>query len=63
MKMLTAKVLDSTHLELAEPLASSPGEVVEIRLVDKDEEESWRLLGSESFLRAYDEEDAIYDDL
>ena len=65
MKLVKAKILDPTHLELTEPLRSRPGEYVEIALAEEgeNEEEVWRAAARERFLAAYAEEDAIYDDL
>ena len=64
MKNLSAKVIDPTHLELAEPISSTVGEHLEIVISAKDTEDAeWHEAARGSFLNAYDDEDAIYDEL
>ncbi len=64
MKTLSAKVIDSTHLELAEPISSTAGERLEIVIPAIDAEDAdWYQVARESFLNAYDDQDAIYDEL
>lgn len=64
MKTLTAKILDSTHLELSSPIALPTGEYIQVSIPDSQEEEAlWLEAGKRHFLEAYAEEDAIYDNL
>ncbi|MCP3994406.1 MAG: hypothetical protein GY722_04975 [bacterium] len=64
MKTLSAKVVDSTHLELAEPISSTAGERLEIVIPAMDTEDAdWHQAARDSFLDAYDDQDAIYDEL
>ena len=59
MKTLSATVIDPTHLALAEPISSRTGEHLEIVIPDKDADDAdWRQAARESFLNAYDDEDA-----
>jgi hypothetical protein len=34
MRVIAAKILDPTHLELGQPLEASPGDVIQISLLD-----------------------------
>ncbi len=64
MKTLSAKVIDPTHLELAEPISSIAGERLEIVIPAMDAEEAdWHQAARDRFLNAYDDQDAIYDEL
>lgn len=64
MKTLNAKVLDSTHLELTEPLHSAVGDWVQIVVAQEDSEGTdWRRAAEERLLAAYDDHDAIYDEI
>lgn len=64
MKTMSAKVLDPKHLELTEPLPSTVGEWVQIAIPETDTERAdWQKAVSEHFLSAYDDQDAIYDEL
>ena len=64
MKIIHAKILDATHLELSQPLAAQPGDVIVISIPDAQEEEDvWRAAAKQHFVDAYDEQDAIYDEL
>jgi hypothetical protein len=65
MRVITAKILDSTHLELSQPLELSPGEVIEISLPSKTDDEMavWRDAAKRHLLDAYADEDAVYDEL
>ncbi len=63
MKIITAKVLDPTHLELSQPIPAKEGDLIEISIpIDKDEQ-IWKLAAEQKFLSAYDPADAIYDSL
>lgn len=64
MKIVKAKILDSTHLELSQPISAQPGQFIQISIPDEGEEDSlWREAAKKHFLEAYDAEDAIYDEL
>lgn len=64
MKIITAKILDPTHLELSQPISTRPGDVIHISIPDEGEEDSlWQEEAKKHFLEAYGEEDAIYDKL
>jgi len=64
MKIIAAKVLDPTHLELSQPIPVQPGESIQISIPDDSEEERlWREAAKKHFLEAYDDTDNIYDDL
>jgi hypothetical protein len=65
MRVISAKILDSTHLELSQPLEASPGDLIQISLTsDSDDELAvWRDAAKQHLLDAYADEDAIYDEL
>ncbi len=64
MKIIKAKILDPTHLELSQPIPVQPGEYIHISIPEEgEEEEAWREAAKQHFLQAYDEQDAIYDAL
>jgi hypothetical protein len=65
MRVISAKILDATHLELSQPLDASPGDVIQISLPqDTDDEMAlWRDAAKQHLLDAYADEDAIYDKL
>jgi hypothetical protein len=65
MRVISAKILDPTHLELSQPLEASPGDVIEISLLSENEDEMavWRNAARQHLLDAYADEDAIYDEL
>ncbi len=64
MKSIQAKILDSTHLELAQPIPLAPGETITISVPDRQEgDRSWEQSVLKQFLSVYSEEDSIYDDL
>ena len=64
MKVITAKIVDSTHLELSVPIPVPPGKLIQISIADEDEDEnSWREAAKQHLLAAYDDGDAIYDEL
>ncbi len=67
MTEITAKILDSTHLELSQPLSFRQGNIISIFIpdvVEKNVEENlWIEASKNHFLAAYDEGDAIYDQL
>lgn len=63
MKLIKAKILDETHLELSQPIAAQPGDEIVISIPDEQEEDAWREAAREHFMGAYDDQDAIYDEL
>jgi hypothetical protein len=65
MRVIYARILDPTHLELSQPLEASPGEVIEISLptMPDDDMVVWREAGKRHLLDAYADEDAVYDEL
>jgi len=68
MTEITAKILDPTHLELNQPIFFTSGNIISIFIPDAAEknmveENLWIEAGNKHFLAAYDEEDAIYDNI
>lgn len=65
MRVISAKILDPTHLELSQPLDATPGEVIQITLptASDDEMAVWHEAAKQHLLDAYADEDAIYDEL
>ena len=64
MKLINAKILDPTHLELSQPISLEPGINIEISIPDKNEEsKTWQKSAKSHFLESYDEQDSIYDNL
>jgi hypothetical protein len=64
MKIIKAKILDLTHLELSQPIDAQPGDYIVISIPEKAEgDEAWREAAKKHFLEAYDDQDAIYDQL
>ncbi len=63
MKIITAKVLDPTHLELSQPIPAKEGDLIEISIPTYQDEQLWKVAAEQSFLSAYDPADAIYDSL
>ena len=64
VKIINAKILDPTHLELSQPISVQPGAYIQISISDKREEDHiWREAAKKHFLEAYDDQDAIYDEL
>jgi hypothetical protein len=63
MRVISATILDSTHLELSQPLDAAPGEVIQISLASDEEIDLWRNAAKQRLLDAYADEDAVYDEL
>jgi hypothetical protein len=65
MRVISAKILDATHLELSQPLEASPGEVIQISLPTETDDEMavWREAAKQHMLNAYADEDAVYDEI
>lgn len=64
MKLIKAKILDSTHLELSQPIDAEPGNYIVISIAEEaEEEEVWQEMSKKHLLEAYDDRDAIYDQL
>jgi hypothetical protein len=63
-QIIKAKIIDSLHLELNQPIALAPGQIIEIFIANENDETTvWRDATKNHFLNAYDEQDAIYDTL
>jgi len=63
MKIITAKVLDPTHLELSQPIPAKAGDLIEISIPEDEHDQLWKAAAEQRFLSAYDPADAIYDSL
>ena len=64
MAIITAKIIDATHLELSKPISARPGDTVRLTIVpESDEDRHWKAAAKKRFLEAYAEEDAVYDEL
>jgi hypothetical protein len=65
MRIISATILDPTHLQLSQPIALAPGQVIEIAVRDSEDAElrDWQSLGKARMLEAYADEDAVYDKL
>jgi hypothetical protein len=65
MRIISARIIDATHLELSEPLPAQVGDMIEISLRTEPEDElaDWRAAAKQHLLDAYADEDAIYDEL
>jgi len=64
MRLISAKIIDRTHLELSEPIGAEPGETIEISVPDEgDELRDMRDLAKRNALTAYADEDSVYDQL
>ncbi|MDE0299560.1 MAG: hypothetical protein OXN17_13085 [Candidatus Poribacteria bacterium] len=64
MKVITARLVDSTNLELSVPISVQPGKPIHISIANEDEDEnSWREAAKKHLLAAYYDGDAIYDEL
>lgn len=63
-KVITATVIDETHLELSQPIPDQRGSHIKILIAnDQEEDRIWQEASKKHLLKAYDEEDAIYDRL
>jgi hypothetical protein len=65
MRVISATILDPTHLELSQPLEGAPGAVIQITLPSETDEEMnlWHQASMQQLLSAYSDEDAVYDEL
>ena len=64
MDVIKAKILDPTHLELSRPTSARQGEYIQVFIPEAGEENhSWQEAAKQHYLNAYDEQDAIYDEL
>jgi len=64
MKVISAKIIDRTHLELSQPIPAKPGESILISIPDEGEEERlWKEAAKKHFFDAYADEDAMYNKL
>ena len=63
-KIIKATVIDETHLELSQPIPAQRGALIQILIAnDQEDERLWQEASKKRMLKAYDEEDAIYDQL
>ncbi|HAS16538.1 MAG: hypothetical protein A2Y48_09520 [Nitrospirae bacterium RIFCSPLOW2_12_42_9] len=63
-KVIKATVIDETHLELSQPISTQRGVHINILIADDHEDDRlWQEASKKHLLKAYDEEDAIYDRL
>ena len=63
MRLISAKIIDRTHLELSQPIAAEPGSTIEISVPeDGDEMHDWHELAKRNALTAYADEDSVYDE-
>jgi hypothetical protein len=64
MRVIRAKIIDGTHLELTQPIEAQPGEFVDLTIVDEEDiERDWREAGLARFLMYYSDSDSIYDEV
>jgi hypothetical protein len=63
MTIITARVLDATHLELSQPIPAKAGDLIEISFAVDEENRFWKAAAERNFLSAYDPADALYDRL
>ena len=64
MQVIEAKILDTTHLELRQPIFAKRGEYIQVSIQDEREEDRlWQEATKKHFLEAYDDGDTIYDKL
>ena len=63
MKIISARVLDPTHLELSQPIQAKEGDMIEISIPVDEENHLWKAAATQGFLSAYDSAEAIYDRL
>ena len=65
MKMMKAKVIDSTHLELLKPISSKNGKTVVVIVTDADEKDDerqeWLSLSMEGLRAAYGDSEPVYE--
>jgi len=64
MKVIMAKIMDPTNLELSQPIQVPQGKLIQISVPDISEDDRLcREAANKHFLEACDAEDAIYDRL
>jgi len=63
MKIISARVLDPTHLELSQPIQAKEGDLIEISIPVDEDDHFWKAAATQGFLAAYDPVDALYDRL
>lgn len=63
MKIISARVLDPTQLELSQPIQARAGDLIEISIPADEDDHFWKAAAIQGFLSAYDSADAIYDRL
>ena len=63
-KIIEATVIDETHLALSQPIPAQRGTHIQIHIAnDLEEDLLWQEASKKHMLKAYAEEDAIYDQL
>ena len=65
MRRCLSRILDSTHLELLQPLEGAPAPSLASRChqIPRMSRRLWRNVGKQHALNAYADEDTTYDDL
>ncbi len=64
MKVIEAKIIDQTHLELSQPISAKMGDSIKIIINEEAEDESlWYKAAKKHFFDAYNEKDSLYDNL
>ncbi len=56
MRTIKAKILDSTHLELKQPISAQRGEYILVSILDDREDRIWHEAAKKHFLEAYSSE-------
>lgn len=64
MRILHARVVDATHLELHEPIPATQGQHVVLSVSEpgeiEDDREAWLALSAEDLARAYEDDEPEY---
>jgi len=64
MRILRARVVDATHLELDEPIPAAQGQQVVLSVCETgeidDDREAWLALSAEGLARAYEDDEPEY---
>lgn len=62
MRIIKAKIVDSKHLELEEPLEGNVGQIIQV-VVSDDGGDTWKNKAKQHFFKMYSDEDNIYDEV
>lgn len=57
MKIITATIIDVTHLKLDQPISLKPGETVKISIEEDEVESLWRERAKSKLLKVYTDDD------